>query len=272
MKTIAVLSGKGGTGKTTLAAHLGAVLQAGQRRCVLVDADPQNALGQWFGMAPDERVGLARSSVRHAELMEYTRRSQPLVAYLPFGHTSVDERAELDGRLRAEPEWLVRRLGELTRHEVDVVLLDTPSGLGEWTAQACRAADLVVSVLTPDSASYATLPAQLDLLERHAASRQSFLGSYFVLNQHDPRRKLHRDVREALLNLLGDAAVPVAVPLDESIREAAAHHETLVHRYPDSQVLVALRQIAQLLLQRLDGGARQGDLEPFLHAVAGGKE
>lgn len=47
MQTIALLSRKGGSGKTTLAAHLG-VVASSARRVLLIDCDPQRSLSAWW--------------------------------------------------------------------------------------------------------------------------------------------------------------------------------------------------------------------------------
>ncbi|MBP7649161.1 MAG: ParA family protein, partial [Phenylobacterium sp.] len=48
MKTLAVLSRKGGAGKTTVALHLAVVAQAAGRRVALVDMDPQRSAADWW--------------------------------------------------------------------------------------------------------------------------------------------------------------------------------------------------------------------------------
>lgn len=47
MNVIVFASRKGGTGKSTLAAHLAAHAHKGSRRCLLIDADPQGSLTLW---------------------------------------------------------------------------------------------------------------------------------------------------------------------------------------------------------------------------------
>jgi chromosome partitioning protein len=48
MKTIGVLSRKGGVGKTTLAVHLAVLAQQAGRRTLLIDLDPQRSAAAWW--------------------------------------------------------------------------------------------------------------------------------------------------------------------------------------------------------------------------------
>jgi chromosome partitioning protein len=48
MKTVALLSQKGGSGKSTLSVHLAVIAQASGRRTVLIDVDPQRSAAGWW--------------------------------------------------------------------------------------------------------------------------------------------------------------------------------------------------------------------------------
>lgn len=50
MVIITVASRKGGSGKSTLTAHLAAYANKASRRCLLIDADPQGSLTLWHGL------------------------------------------------------------------------------------------------------------------------------------------------------------------------------------------------------------------------------
>jgi chromosome partitioning protein len=50
MVVITVASRKGGSGKSTLTAHLAAFANKASRRCLLIDADPQGSLTLWHGL------------------------------------------------------------------------------------------------------------------------------------------------------------------------------------------------------------------------------
>src|ERR1700761_1091716 len=73
MKILGLLSRKGGSGKTTLAIHLAVVAQAGGRRVLLIDADPQGSAAAWWqaraeatpaleAVTPDKLKGLLETA------------------------------------------------------------------------------------------------------------------------------------------------------------------------------------------------------------------
>jgi cellulose synthase operon protein YhjQ len=248
MNTIALVSLKGGTGRSAVAAHLGAVLAARQR-VVLFDADPQNGLGHYFGMVPGERFGLSQRRVAAADLIDFVRRTRPEVAYLPFGTIPEEDLSAIEEELAADPNWLRGRIEDLARADFDLALIDAPAGNNVWSRQALAAADQIIVVVRADPASYATVPATRAWLDHNPTFDRS--GTYWLVNGMDARSQLSRDVRSALSNLLPDELLPIAIPNDEGMREALGHQQSLVRRFPDSQVLASLRDLAGFLSERL---------------------
>jgi chromosome partitioning protein len=55
MHTIALISQKGGVGKTTLAIHLATAFETAGRRTLLVDLDPQTSAAEWKDARPSDR-------------------------------------------------------------------------------------------------------------------------------------------------------------------------------------------------------------------------
>lgn len=252
MKIVTVVSASGGTGRTTVAAHLGAVLAQAGHGALVVDFDPQNAVGLWFGMEPGEHFGIARRGIAADELVRYVRRLRAEVPFLPFGACKLEELVAIEDEVAQRADWLRQRLEALTRGAFDYVIVDTPAGFGPFTRQALAHADIALAVLSPDAISYATIPMLQDVVADACEGRPLFRGVFYLLNQIDAKRPLQRDVRAAVLNLLQNAAVPVSLPLDESVREAVAHRRTLYHQNPDSPVLHGLRNVGAWLIDTLN--------------------
>src|SRR3954463_2523098 len=76
MRVIVVASHKGGSGKTTLSAHLAvAAERAGAGPVVLLDIDPQGALIAWWESRPNHVPAFAQSSAqRLSDDLELLRR------------------------------------------------------------------------------------------------------------------------------------------------------------------------------------------------------
>ena len=114
---VAVAQQKGGSGKSTVAANLAAVLAAGGRRVALLDTDPQGSVTRWH--EERQRRGDGRAA--------------PLFFDRPSG-------------------WRVPGALDRLRRDRDVVVVDTPPHAGTDAKVAIRAADLVLMPLQPSPA------------------------------------------------------------------------------------------------------------------------
>ena len=152
MITFTIASTKGGVGKTTLTANLGALLADMGLRVLLVDADVQPSLSKYFPLSPPHPVaGLTDVIVRG----EVAAASITPTVY-PNLHLVASDDPE--GRL---PNWLLGRIdrGFRLRHALraglvpsayDCVLIDTPGAIGPLQDAAVMAADVLVSPITPE--------------------------------------------------------------------------------------------------------------------------
>ena len=247
MHQIAIISPKGGTGRTTVAANLGRLL-AELTRVLLVDCDPQNALGLLFGMTVGEPAGLSTPELQHQALAATLRSLKAEVPFIPFGHPPLPALVAAETQARLDATWLEKRLKELAPQGFDHAVIDTTSHRGVWQAQAVGLATVLVVVLEACALSYATLP-EVDALVAEAAKRPGFKGAIYVLNRLDGRRALSRDVRSAMAQAAGADFLDIALVDDEHVREAAALRTTCVQHAPHSQFTAAMRLLAGRVLE-----------------------
>ena len=251
MKVIAIVSAKGGVGKTTLTANLATALQReGVATLLVVDMDPQNALGLHFGADPRSLAGVSRASLAGEDWGSVCVQSPSGVHVLPYGVVNESDRVAFERHLDAHPNWLVQQLQDLALPEDAVVLIDTPPGPSVYMQQALSAAQVVVVVSLPDAASYAALALMQRLVHTYCTPRPDFSETLYVLNQVDGARQLSKDITRVMQDNLGERLVGV-VHEDQAVREALAYDQSVLEYDPQGQAADDLRKCARVLAQRL---------------------
>jgi chromosome partitioning protein len=257
MKVIAVVSAKGGVGKTTLAANLASVLANSGRRVIALDLDPQNALRLHFGVPLDSIDGLSRATLSGNPWQTVMYDGIDGVTVLPYGALLEDDRRRFEAHIDQHPQWLAQSLQNLRLDPSDIVIVDTPPGSSTYVRTALSAANFALNVVLADAASYAAIPLMERLIETYAAPRAEFGGVGYVVNQIDQSRQLTKDVLKVLRQMLGNKVFPGVIHLDEGVSEALACDTTLIHYDPLSQAAADFRACSAWLMTALDAIAAE---------------
>lgn len=161
MKTIAIASGKGGVGKTTLTANLGiALAQAGQR-VVLFDGD--------LGLANLDIVLGLKSDVTVHHVVEGIISIPEAAVQGPAGIRVVNGCSGVACMLRLSRKRLEALLLQTADFEstTDILVFDTASGADARVMTFLTASDEVVLVTTPDPTSVVDCYSTAKVLFRH---------------------------------------------------------------------------------------------------------
>lgn len=76
MDVLVFASRKGGSGKSTLSAHLAARISQTGQRCLLIDADPQGSLALWHGLRGTGEPALRKSRSGIGDILKVARRDE----------------------------------------------------------------------------------------------------------------------------------------------------------------------------------------------------
>lgn len=257
MKIIAVVSAKGGVGKTTLCANLASLYAQQGRRTIVLDLDPQNALRLHFGISLDVIDGISRATLSSERWLTTLIDGAGGVGVLPYGALNEDDRSTFEEVVDDDRTWLRDGLDALHMGDDDILMIDTPPGPTIYLKAALRECDVALNVVLADAASYATIPMMDRLVATYAMPRPEFRGVGYVMNQVDQGRQLTKDVVRVLRDALGDRLYPGLIHLDQGVSEALAY-DTTVNRYdPHCQATQDLHGCAQWLMQTFDAAPPQ---------------
>jgi len=221
MKVIAVASGKGGVGKSTVCANLSRAFKKQGHTVISVDMDPQNGLGLHFGLPSNHINGISRATLSSNDWQGAMWRSEQGDRVFPYGLINDLDRTLFESRLADDSEYLLMKLKLLNLPEDSYVFLDTPPGASIYQQQAFAACHAVLLTLLPDAASFATANKYIKKIEMECHIRPDFKGHIGIINQVDRSRQLNSDMTDLMRNELNLTSFSV-IHQDQSISEAAA--------------------------------------------------
>jgi chromosome partitioning protein len=227
-QTIAVLSQKGGTGKTTTVRTLADALRRAGVRTLAVDLDPQGNLSDYFDVPPDAQPTISdvlSGRVPAAEAIH----GDVIPANLHLAETELS----LGGRLGRELT-LRRALAKLPDDAYELVLIDCPPSLGLLTVNALVAADYA---LITSEAQYFALQGVEQALEVIELARDTLnpelelLG--VLLNLADLRTVHSREALASLREQLGERVLDTVVRSSIAYAESAERAVSILDHRPD---------------------------------------
>jgi chromosome partitioning protein len=226
-ETIAVLSQKGGTGKTTTVRTLSDVLRRRGMRVLAVDLDPQGNLSDYFDVPPeaDPTIGdvlLGRATVTDAQHD----------GVVPANLTLAEAELALAGKMGRELT-LRKALGRIA-DDYDLVFVDCPPSLGLLTVNALVAAD---HALLTAEAQYFALQGIEQALEVVELARESlnpelnWIG--VVLTIADMRTVHSREAQASLKESVGDKLFSTTIRQSIAYAESAERAVSILDHRPD---------------------------------------
>jgi chromosome partitioning related protein ParA len=231
-----VISTKGGVGKTTLTANLGALLADMGLRVLLIDADVQPSLSKYFPLATSKpSAGLTEVIVRGEVTV-------PCITATIYQNLDIVVSDDPEGNL---PHWLLNRIDRGFRLRFalqspavagvyDCVLIDTQGAVGPLQDAAVLAADILVSPITPEILSAREFKdgtmELLDRLEPGSALGATLGPMKAVIYRQDrtaDARVIASGIRDDFIKLKGRVSV-----LDTVVPHAKAYKEAATLRIP----------------------------------------
>jgi chromosome partitioning protein len=226
--TLAVLSQKGGTGKTTTVRTLADVFTRVGLHVLAVDLDPQGNLSDYFDVPPDASPTMADVLAGQAKASEAIYED----AILPANLGLAESELVLSGKMGRE--MTLRRALKDVKRRYDIVLVDCPPSLGLLTVNAVVAADYA---LLSTEAQYFSLQGVEQALEVIELAKDNlhqdleWLG--VVLNIADLRTIHSREALQSLRDRFGDRVFDSVIRASIRYAESAERGVSILDYRPE---------------------------------------
>jgi chromosome partitioning protein len=257
-ETIAVLSQKGGTGKTTAVRTLTDVFRRTGVNVLAVDLDPQGNLSDYLDVDPD-------ASPTIGDVLSGRAKARAAVhdGIIPANLGLAEAELMLGGKMGRE--LTLKKALRDVRGDYDLILIDCPPSLGLLTVNALVASD---HALLSAEAQYFAMQGVEQALEVIELARDSlnpdleWLG--VVLNIADMRTRHSREAFESLREHFGEKLIDTTIRASIAYAESAERALSIVDYRPD--LAADYLNLADELLRRLGMDAPRGRLAELIPA------
>jgi chromosome partitioning protein len=273
MRRIAVINQKGGVGKTTTTANLGAALAQQGRRVVVVDMDAQANLSLSLDRetAPDQpsTYTVLAGSTSFARALRPTAIEG--LTLLPSNIDLSGAELELASAIGREflmrdalREWEREARARDGRAPADYVIFDCPPSLGLLSINALAASGEVLITLQTEFLALqgmSKLVEVVQLLRRRLNPELEITGILPCL--YDSRLKLAREVLGEIRTYFPGQVFPNPVRSNVKLAEAPSYGKTIFEYAPDSNGAADYRLVAREMITRESRDPDLAELPPF---------
>ncbi|WP_412060375.1 Mrp/NBP35 family ATP-binding protein [Rubrivirga sp. IMCC45206] len=239
---VAVASGKGGVGKSTVAANLACALAATGAKVGLMDADVYGpSVPLMFGVPPGEKPQV--NEQRHIVPLERFG-----VKLLSMGFL-VDDANAVIWRGPMVSSAVRQFLGQAAWGELDYLILDLPPGTGDIQLTLVQTVPITgaVVVSTPQDVALADARKAVKMFENVHVPVLGVVENMAYFTPPDlPDRKYYLFGEGGAQRLAAELDVPVLalVPIEQATREAGDNGTPVVLAEPESVTAAAFRELA----------------------------
>jgi chromosome partitioning protein len=228
MHKIAVMTSKGGTGKTTTAINLGHCLALSGKRVLIIDCDSQANIAMAFDVSPERGL----SELLTTGGVDITK-VRPNLFIIDSGGKRLVESELVLARQEDRETRLRRVLQRLVGS--DYVICDCPPTINLININALNFCDEVVIPVSMDFFACEGVRKTLGLIEEirdrigHDLSVTGLLATFF-----DKRTKISQRTYDQLLTEYGDLVFATKIRINTQLKEAQARYQTIFEFAPYS--------------------------------------
>jgi flagellar biosynthesis protein FlhG len=244
VKTIAIASGKGGVGKSNIAANLAVAMSKLGKKVMIVDADlGLSNIHLLFNLAPKYSIQDLLSGDK--TLKEVLVEGPYGIKLLPAG-SGVQELTRIDEFQRLK----LLEAFDAYDDDIDVLIIDTAAGIAENVTFFCSAAQEIIVVTMPEPTAW------LDAYHLIKVLNTEYQEKRFHVLVNSARCKKDADETFLTLMTVSEKYMHISLdylgylPYDTHVQEAVRTRKAFSALFPKIFLTQCVKEIAQNLLNR----------------------
>ncbi len=243
-----VINNKGGTGKTTTVANLGAALGINGYKVLLVDLDSQCNLGSYFGVNGEE-IHVGKMMLKQSSPQESIKNTDN-ISIIP----STGRLLDYETRINNEPgrEYLLSESLEEIEEEFDFIFIDCPPSLGSLSINALVSSSYYIVPMQAENFAYIGLDKILDTTTKVKKRMNPNLDlAGILLIKHSQRTKFSEAVIANIQNneKLGGKLFKTRIRQDIALMESSAFSQTIFEYMPGGRGAHDFRNLASEIIK-----------------------
>ena len=256
LRVLAVSSGKGGVGKTTIVANLAYALSKSGKKVLVVDTDlGLNNIDILFGLTSKKHIGHVLSGKSNVE---------DIILHGPEGIHVLPAGNGLQELTQLEPEKKMGLMDELDRisGDYDFLIFDTSAGISSNVTFFCSAAHEIFLIATTEPTSLTDVYALMKVLHTKHSQKHFRLIINSVLSEREAQG-VYRNLTAVADRFLNGVYVEYLgyILRDPNVSKAIRQQKAFLEIYPFSKFSRCMNELAEKILKEkpksLSGEDRQ---------------
>ncbi len=244
MKKIAVMTLKGGTGKTTTAVNISHGFSLSGKKVLLIDCDPQRNAAVTFGVETDKGLDhlLSKGDVDIMQVREN-------FFLIDSGGMKLAEVEKVLGRWERGGCRLAESLQYLKG--CDYVVCDCPPSINIINDNVLAYCEEMIIPVAMDFLSHIGVEQTIEMVDESKNLTARGLVDYWILPTfYDSRTRISKIILEKMRGLFGNRMFNTVIRVNTALREAPAHGKTIYEHAPLSRGAFDYYKLTEEIIER----------------------